>query len=97
MDLTVKELSERFKRGEKPLVIDVRDKSERDTGSIPNTIHIPLAELPAMALKLDPEAETILHCQSGIRSAQAMKYLQSKGFTNVKNLKGGIGAWNTEN
>ena len=43
--------------------------------------------------ELDAEREMVVHCKSGMRSAKAIQFLQTKGFRKLKNLKGGILAW----
>jgi rhodanese-related sulfurtransferase len=40
--------------------------------------------------------EIIVHCRSGARSGNAKMYLNSEGFTNVRNVLGGMNAWQTE-
>ena len=42
---------------------------------------------------LDPEAETVVHCKMGGRSAKAADFLRAQGFKHVKNMLGGITAW----
>jgi adenylyltransferase/sulfurtransferase len=54
-------------------------------GQLPNR----LAELPAPA----DGADFIVHCKMGGRSAKAVKLLHEQGFTQARNLKGGILAW----
>ena len=93
MDITPHELLLLIKSGKKPIVVDVREKAEWDSEHIPQTIHIPLGQIPYRMHDLDPEQEIIIYCRSGHRSAQAMHFLESKGFKRVKNLKGGIRAW----
>jgi adenylyltransferase/sulfurtransferase len=78
---------------EEPVVVDVREIHEWQSERIPNTIHIPLGQIAHRANELDQESEIILHCHSGMRSARAQRYLISRGFKNVLNLKGGISAW----
>ena len=54
---------------------------------------IPLGELPRRYQELPKDREIISQCKMGGRSAKAMDFLKSVGFTNVKNLKGGILDW----
>lgn len=75
------------------VLIDVRTDPEVARGYIAGARHIPLQLLPARHAELEPDATTIVYCQSGGRSAQACAWLQEQGFAQVLNLQGGIGAW----
>ena len=79
----------------KAVMIDVREDNEFKQQHIPNAIHIPLGQLPQRLAELAPYKETIIiaQCRSGHRSQQAIKILQSSGFSNLYNLEGGILAW----
>ena len=75
-------------------IIDVREDWEYEEFNIGARL-IPLATLPT---KLDELAslkndEIIVHCRTGNRSGQAKMYLESQGFTNVRNLIGGMVAY----
>jgi adenylyltransferase/sulfurtransferase len=54
---------------------------------------IPLGDLPRRLDGLDPSAEIVVHCKSGVRSAQAVSMLRAKGFARTFNLAGGILNW----
>ncbi len=95
-EITVQELKARIDRGEQLNIIDVREPHEFAIARIPGSKLIPLGTIEARAGELDPDAEVILHCKSGKRSADALGRLRNKGFTNLKNLKGGITAWSDE-
>ncbi len=78
-----------------PLLIDVRKPEEVANGYIEGSINIPfegfaanLSQLPA-----DKSASIVMICQSGHRGAIIMMYLRMIGYTNVRNLAGGINAW----
>jgi rhodanese-related sulfurtransferase len=81
------------------LVIDVRAAEAYATGHIIDARHIPQAELAAQAdaLKKYREKPVIVCCDSGVTSGASAGVLKSLGFTQVVNLRGGIGAWKTEN
>jgi sulfur-carrier protein adenylyltransferase/sulfurtransferase len=95
-EITPRELAERFKRGDVPKVIDVREPHEHAFARIPHAELIPLAKLGDVVPTLDPEAELILHCHSGQRSAWAANQLRAIGFSRVRNLTGGITRWSDE-
>jgi rhodanese-related sulfurtransferase len=92
-EIAVEELKARRDRGEKPLVIDVREAWELQLASIPDVLHVPMNELPARLAELSREAETIVMCHAGGRSLRVAHFLENQGFTNVANLSGGISAW----
>jgi adenylyltransferase/sulfurtransferase len=91
--VTVAELRARLAGGEKPTILDVRRADERAQAAIPDTLHIPLDELPARLGELDAAAQIIVHCHSGMRSAKACALLAEHGFARPVNLEGGIVAW----
>jgi rhodanese-related sulfurtransferase len=87
------ELKQRFERGERPLIVDVREPWEVAAASLPGAVNIPMGEIPSRLTELDPDRETIVLCHHGIRSAQVAMYLARNGFERVINLSGGIDAW----
>src|SRR5688500_11471186 len=91
--LTSRELKAELDRGEVLQIIDVREPQEYQINRIPGSILIPLGELPKRYVELDPNANLVMQCKSGIRSAKAQDFLRSKGFTKVRNLTGGVLGW----
>lgn len=96
-DITVSELRERMEKGEKLNIIDVREVYEFEEFNIGAQL-IPLGTLPARLIDLEhlKNEEIIVHCRSGARSGNAKMYLMSEGYTNVRNLLGGIMAYQAE-
>ncbi|MCC9137810.1 rhodanese-like domain-containing protein [Pontibacter silvestris] len=94
-DITVDELKERMSNGETPVIIDVREDWEYQESNIEGAQNIPLGTLPQRVDELEDlkEKEVIVQCRSGARSANAKAYLQQQGFTNVRNLLGGMLAY----
>ena len=86
-------LKARLDRGDKFQFIDVREPNEYQIASIPGAKLIPLGDVPKRVGELDPNAEVIVHCKMGGRSAKACEFLRQSGFKNVKNMLGGITAW----
>jgi len=76
------------------VILDVRDASEREAGSIPNSIHIPLAELRSRLGELPRDREIIAHCATGQRSYAACRVLMQHGFR-CRNLAGSYRTWKT--
>lgn len=74
-------------------LVDVRSEGEYAGGSIEGSINIPVQELAGRMDELgDKNAEIVVYCQSGSRSAMAKRLLESNGFTKVHDM-GGIGRW----
>ena len=93
-ELTPEELHARLQRGEDLQLIDVRQPEEFDYCRIEGSQLIPLGELPRRADEIDPDRLTVLICHHGVRSMQALAYLQHRHeLTNLLNLRGGIHAW----
>ena len=92
-EISAPELKARRDRGEKPLVIDVREQWELQLASIPDVVHVPMSQVPARIGELSRDAETIVMCHAGGRSLRVAHFLANQGFTNVANLTGGIAAW----
>ena len=94
MDITASELKSRMNSDNKPVIVDVRDEWEYEEENI-GGISIPLGSLSDHVDELEEykDQELIVHCRSGNRSRAAQQYLQQQGFTNVRNLQGGIIAY----
>jgi rhodanese-related sulfurtransferase len=93
-DITVSELKERIERGEKFNFLDVREEWEYEEDNL-GADNIPLGELPHRLAELESmkEEELVIHCRSGARSGNAKKFMETKGFTKVRNVLGGIMAY----
>lgn len=95
--ITTTELRERLANNFNGLLIDVREPDEYEVANIPGAKLIPLATLPDHLKELPKDREILVHCKAGGRSARAVNLLLEHGFTNVKNVQGGIDAWLSEN
>jgi len=76
-----------------PVVLDVREPHEVAALALPGSVRIPLGQLGASLHRLDRDAEIVVHCKMGGRSAQAVRQLLENGFARVWNLEGGIDRW----
>lgn len=77
-------------------VVDVREKEEYSTGHLEGAALIPWSapDFTARAAKeLDPKKPVLVYCRSGRRSKAAAAALAKLGFAEVRNLDGGIIAW----
>ncbi|MBM3152567.1 MAG: hypothetical protein FJZ96_10280 [Chloroflexi bacterium] len=82
--------------GTVPFILDVRSQAEWDAdGHIEGAVLVSIPDLPAnlSLLPTDKAAAIVITCKSGHRGAIAMMYLNFLGYTNVRNLAGGITAW----
>lgn len=94
--ITVSELKARLDKGDKIFLLDVREPHEYSMAKIEGSVLIPLGQVPHSLKQLDPSAEIVAYCHKGMRSADAVGFLLQQGFSNVKNLIGGIEAWSIE-
>ncbi len=92
-EINAPELAERLAAPDPPIVIDVREPDEYDYCRISGARLRPLGDIEVWEVELDPNAEYVFQCHTGVRSAQAAMYLQRRGFKRVYNLRGGIDAW----
>ncbi len=90
-EITCKEVRARLLRGEKIHFIDVREEWEHEEQNI-GAKCFPLGDLPSKLEELNAikTEEIIIHCKTGSRGNKAKKYLASQGFSNVRNMLGGI-------
>lgn len=94
--ISVQELKQRLDSDKKPFLLDVREPYEYSLAKLEGSVLIPLGTLPQSMDKLDRNAEIVAYCHHGMRSADAVGFLLQQGFTNVKNLVGGIDAWSVQ-
>jgi rhodanese-related sulfurtransferase len=93
--ISVEEVKSRIDAGEPLHLLDVREQAEHDEFNIGGTL-LPLGRIRMMETdEIGPwkNEEVICYCRSGNRSGMACMILESSGFTNVKNLTGGMLAW----
>lgn len=91
--ITPQELKTRLDRNDRPFLLDVRQDWETRLCRLENAVHIPIEEIEVRTDELNPEDEIVVYCHQGVRSAAVAEYLRQLGFTNVKNLAGGLDSW----
>jgi len=74
-------------------VLDVREPHEIGICAIEGTHKIPLGQIAVRYAEVPTDRPVVVHCKLGGRSAQAVEFLQSKGYDKIKNLAGGILRW----
>jgi len=95
MDISVQELKTKIDNKEDFVFLDVREPHEYEEQNLGATL-IPLGDVLAKISDFEDfkNKEVIIHCRSGARSGMAQQLFQAEGFTNVRNVLGGILAWN---
>ncbi len=92
-DITPAELKERIDKGDKLVLLDVREDHELEISKLPNIIHIPMNDVPERVHELDSADEIVCICRSGGRSANVAGFLIQSGFTKVHNMVGGMNGY----
>ncbi|MCB0824744.1 MAG: rhodanese-like domain-containing protein [Armatimonadetes bacterium] len=92
-EITVQDLDTVLKAGKKPVLLDVREANELENSRLEGIVHIPMGEVPGRLSELDKNAEIVVVCRTGGRSGRITDFLLSSGFTNVKNMVGGMNEW----
>lgn len=93
--ISVEEVKKRLDAGESLHLLDVREPHENADFNIGGTL-LPLGRVQMMdtdEIESWKDEEVIVYCRSGNRSGQAAMILETAGFSNVKNLTGGMMAW----
>jgi rhodanese-related sulfurtransferase len=95
LPISVNQLADSLRNGSPVYLIDVRQPWEHAIASLPDSILIPLPDLPSRLDEIQPPAgaSLICYCHHGVRSWQAALLLEAKGFIRVGSLSGGIDAW----
>jgi adenylyltransferase/sulfurtransferase len=92
-EITPEEFRTQQAEGWSGLLLDVRTPEEYEARSIEGSKLIPLQELPERLSEIPRDKPVVIHCKSGMRSANACAFLSQKGYTQLSNLAGGIEAW----
>ena len=94
MDINVQELKTKLQAADEFVLIDVREPWENEEFNVGGQL-IPVGTLMNQIWELEDykEKEVVVYCRSGNRSGMAKALLQAQGFTNVRNLTGGMNAW----
>jgi rhodanese-related sulfurtransferase len=94
LEITPQAYAQLRQQPDAPLLLDVRESWEYDTASLPNSLLIPMGDIPSRAhTELDPDAPIIVMCHHGARSLNVAIWLRDQGFTHAQSLSGGIDAW----
>jgi rhodanese-related sulfurtransferase len=94
-EVSINDVKARLDRGDKFLLVDVREESEYAKDHLPGAIHLGKGIIERDIEERVPElnAPLVLYCGGGYRSALAADNLQKMGYTNVLSMDGGIRGW----
>ena len=104
-EVSVHDVVDKQQQGTEFLLIDVREPNELELASLPagEFIKLPLSELRERRLDALPEAlsqnkdaDVVLFCHKGLRSAQVTVFLRQQGWSNAVSMAGGIDVWAEE-
>ena len=93
-EISAAQVKAMLKRGEKFVLLDVREPWEYETAKISSAKLMPMGEVPSRAhQELDPEDHIVVVCHHGVRSMNVTVWLRQQGFEKAQSLRGGIDAW----
>jgi rhodanese-related sulfurtransferase len=96
LEITPADVKARMDRGEKLVLVDVRELWEHQLGRIEGAMLVPLGSLAASLQTLPDVDEVICYCHHGVRSLDAAAWLRFQGIGKAKSLSGGIERWSVE-
>ncbi|MEX0327057.1 MAG: rhodanese-like domain-containing protein [Puniceicoccaceae bacterium] len=96
LEIDVSETATSLKSGDAPLLLDVREPSERAFCHIGNDLHIPIGEIPLRWDSLPKDKHLLVYCHHGMRSLRVAHFLRQAGLPNVQSVRGGIEAWSLQ-
>lgn len=96
LEITPAETKQRLERGEKVLLVDVREPWEFEICRVEGAKLIPMGSIPANLQALDTDDPVICYCHHGMRSLDVAVWLRGQGVTTVRSMSGGIDRWSLE-
>lgn len=97
LEITTAELSERLKQAAPLILLDCREPEEYQFCHLPESLHIPMNQIPGRLDDLDPEQDLVVICHHGVRSLAVTRWLrEAAGYARVWSLRGGINAWSLD-
>jgi rhodanese-related sulfurtransferase len=96
-EITAQTLVQQLQQPNPPLLLDVREKWEFDTAHIPNSLLMPMGDVPSRAhAEIDPDEPIVVICHHGARSLNVTMWLRAQGFEHVQSLAGGIDGYSRQ-
>jgi len=96
LEITAVEVKQRLDRGDRLLLVDVREPHEHALCRIEGAVLIPMGSIPANLQKLDTDDDVICFCHHGMRSLDVANWLRQQGVKSAKSMAGGIDRWSLE-
>jgi rhodanese-related sulfurtransferase len=96
LEVMPREVKQRLERGEKLLLVDVREPHEHAICHIEGATLIPMGTIPANLQRLDTDEDVICFCHHGMRSLDVANWLRTQGVKTAKSMTGGIDRWSVE-
>jgi len=96
LEITPRQVKKRLDRGERLILIDVREPHEHALCRIEGAVLIPMGTIPANLQKLDTDEDVICFCHHGMRSLDVANWLRQQGVPSAKSMAGGIDRWSLE-
>jgi rhodanese-related sulfurtransferase len=96
LEILPREVKQRLDRGEKIMLVDVREPHEYACCRIEGAVLIPMGTIPANLQKLDTDEDVICFCHHGMRSMDVANWLRAQGVRSAKSMAGGIDRWSVE-
>lgn len=96
LEISPREVKDRLDRGEKLLLVDVREPWEYAQCRVEGAKLIPMGTIPANLQQLDGDEDVICYCHHGMRSLDVANWLRAQGVTSAKSMAGGIDRWSME-
>ena len=93
-EVSPQDVRARKERGESFVLLDVREPNEWNLGRLPGAVHIPRGTMEtAIEQRVPRDADVVIYCAGGNRSALAADTLQQMGYTKVTSMAGGFRDW----
>ena len=93
-EISAGQVKSMLKRGDKFVLLDVREPWEREKANLEGSKQIPMGDVPSRAnQELDPDEHIVVMCHHGVRSLSVTNWLRQQGFEKVQSMRGGIDGW----
>lgn len=96
LEITPQEVKAKMERGERLILVDVREPWEHAQCRIEGAQLIPMGTIPANLQALDTDEDIVCYCHHGMRSRDVANWLRAQGVTHAKSMAGGIDRWSAE-
>jgi rhodanese-related sulfurtransferase len=96
LQIDPQQVKQKIERGEKFVLLDVREPWEHQICRIDGSVLVPMGQLPARAASFEEAGDVVVYCHSGIRSLNAAAWLRAQGIEGARSMAGGIDRWSRE-